>query len=476
MKILPIQPIILCGGSGTRLWPLSKENFPKQFLNLSVNNKKSLLQNTLLRIKNIDSILEPILICNEEHRFIVAEQIREIGVKSKSIILEPDGRNTAPAVALGAIQSISNNNDSLLLILSADHHIEDSKKFIEVINTACKYATSGRLVTFGVSPDSPETGFGYIETVEALTNEIKPSSIKSFIEKPNLEVAKKLILDKRYRWNSGIFLFKASQIIDEFNNYEPEIIDLCSKSLKKSYHDLDFLRINKDYFLKCENISIDNAIMEKTELGIAFPLDVGWSDIGSWQTLWMNGTKDKDQNVVIGKVLKKEAKNCYLRSESRLIAALGVEDLIVVENNDSILITKKSFAQKVKFFVQEIEEEGFIEGKSNQKVFRPWGTFTSIANEERWQVKRIEVKPGASLSLQMHHHRSEHWIIVSGTALVEIEDKIELFTENQSVYIPIGCKHRLSNPGKLNLVLIEVQSGAYLGEDDIYRFKDNYGR
>ena len=476
MKNLGIQPIILCGGSGTRLWPLSRVDFPKQFLNLIGKKEKSLLQNTLIRIKNLKNILDPIIVCNEEHRFIVAEQIREIDVDSKSIILEPEGRNTAPAVALGAIQSISYQKDSILLVLSADHFIEDEEKFLEVINTAYKCANSGRLVTFGVSPHSAETGFGYIETHQTLSEEIKPTDIKGFIEKPNLEVAKKLILDKKYSWNSGMFLFKSSQIIQEFKKYSPSIIELCSKALESAESDLDFLRINKNYFLKCENISIDNAIMEKTNLGSVFPLNVGWSDIGSWQTLWETSEKDKDNNVVLGKVFRKDVSNCYLRSESRVIAALGVENLIIVENNDSVLVINKSSTQQVKLIVQELEKGGFVEGKSNSKVFRPWGNFTSIATEERWQVKRIEVKPGASLSLQMHHHRSEHWIIVTGTALVEIDQKKELFTENQSVYIPIGCKHRLSNPGKLHLVLIEVQSGAYLGEDDIYRFKDNYGR
>ena len=476
MEKLRIQPIIICGGSGSRLWPLSRESFPKQFLNLIGKNKKSFLQQTFLRLNNLKNIENPIIVCNEQHRFIVAEQLREIGIKPKSIILESEGRNTAPAIAIGAIKSKEYLEDSVLLVLPADHSIKDEQKFIEIMESGYKSAIEGRLVTFGVTPSLPQTGYGYIESFKQLSDKNSSSKIVRFIEKPNLDLANKLILDKRYSWNSGIFMFKASQIISEFNKHFPEILQFCTNSLKNSKKDLDFLRLDSKYFLKCPNISIDNAIMEKTSNGSVFLLDVGWSDIGSWEALWQNDQKDHSGNVIRGNVIVDNVKNCYLRSEDRIIACLDVEDLIIIENNDSILITQKSSSQKVKSLVQELNKRGLREGKLHRKVYRPWGTYISIADDDRWQVKKIEVKPKASLSLQMHHHRSEHWIIVSGTALVEIDEKKQLYSENQSVYIPLGSKHRLSNPGKLHLTLIEVQSGSYLGEDDIHRFQDEYGR
>lgn len=476
MNNLPIQPIVLCGGSGSRLWPLSRESFPKQYLNLIGESKNSLLQNTFQRLKALKNIESPILICNENHRFIVAEQMREIGIKPKTIILETCGRNTAPAVAVGAVRALSDHNDSILLVLAADHNIKNEEKFIEVLEVGYTTAYSDNLVTFGVLPKSPETGFGYIESADPFSSEIKPHKIVRFIEKPNIQLAEKLILDKKFSWNSGMFMFKASQIIKEFSNYEPKILELSKKSLSNSEIDLDFLRLDNNYFCKCQDISLDVAIMEKTKLGKVIPLDIGWSDIGNWQALWDDEKKDAKGNFIKGNVLIDNVKDCYLRSESRIVACLDVEDLIIVENNDSVLISKKSSAQKIKYLVQDLNKKGFKEGKFHQKVYRPWGNYTSISNDKRWQVKKIEVKPQASLSLQMHHHRSEHWVIVSGTALVEIDEKKELYSENQSVYIPLGSKHRLTNPGKLSLTLIEVQSGSYLGEDDIHRFDDKYGR
>tara|TARA_B100000212_G_scaffold338315_1_gene314637 strand:+ start:3010 stop:4440 length:1431 start_codon:yes stop_codon:yes gene_type:complete len=473
---LPIQPVILCGGTGSRLWPLSRESFPKQYLNLIGKSNNSLLQMTFLRLKPFNNIEDPILICNEKHRFIVAEQMREIGVKPKSIILEPIGRNTAPAVAIAALSSKLDLGDSILVILAADHSIKNELKFVESLKAGYKSASLGKLVTFGIPPNAPDTGFGYIESDKPLTGKFEPSSIIKFIEKPNYELAKKLILDKKFSWNSGIFMFKGSRIIDEFEKYEPHILNLCSNSLNNSEKDLDFLRLNTTDFCKCPDISIDNAIMEKTNLGVVLPLDVGWSDIGNWKSLWENEEKDSEGNFIKGNVIANKVKNSYLRSESKLIACLGVEDLVIVESSDAILITKKNSVQNVKSVVKYLYSKGFIEAKSHQKVYRPWGHYTSIAVDNRWQVKKIEVKAGASLSLQMHHHRSEHWIIVTGTALVQIDEKKEILSENQSVYIPLGTKHRLTNPGKVNLILIEVQSGSYLGEDDIYRFKDEYGR
>ena len=468
MNKLPIQPIILCGGTGSRLWPLSRESFPKQYLNLIGKSNKSLLQMTFLRLKPFNNIEDPILICNEKHRFIVAEQMREIGVKPKSIILEPVGKNTAPAVAIAALCSKIDLGDSILVILAADHSVKNEVKFVEALKAGYESSSLGKLVTFGIPPSSPDTGFGYIESDKPLTDKVEPSSIVKFIEKPNYDLAKKLILDKKFSWNSGIFMFKASQIIDEFEKFEPLILN--------AEKDLDFLRLNNIDFCKCPDISIDNAIMEKTNMGVVLPLDVGWSDIGNWKSLWENEEKDSEGNFIKGNVIANKVKNSYLRSESKIIACLGVEDLVIVESSDAILITKKNYVQNVKSIVKYLDSKGFVEAKSHQKVYRPWGHYTSIAGDTRWQVKKIEVKAGASLSLQMHHHRSEHWIVVTGTALVQIDEKKEILSENQSVYIPLGTKHRLTNPGKVNLILIEVQSGSYLGEDDIHRFKDEYGR
>ena len=476
MDKLPLQPIVLCGGSGSRLWPLSRESFPKQFLNLTSNNSKSLLQNTILRLGKLKNVEAPILICNEKHRFIVAEQMRDIDIKPKSIILEHEGKNTAPAAAIGTIKSRNEFKNSILLILAADHFIQNVDKFIEVIEVGYKTALSGKLVTFGIIPLTPETGFGYIESTEKLSDEIKPSSIKRFIEKPDIQLAKKFIVDKHFSWNSGMFMFKVNTIIDEFKKYAPEILNLCINALDSAEEDLDFLRLNRIYFSKCQEISIDKAIMEKTSLGSVLLLNAGWSDIGSWDALWKNEIKDKNGNFIKGKVISENIKNCYVKSENRIIACLGVDDLIIIENSDSVLISKKSDAQKVKSIVQRLDEEGFEEAKSHKLEYRPWGNYISIAEDKRWQVKKITVKPGSSLSLQLHHHRSEHWIVVKGTALVEIDETNKLLSENESIYIPLGCKHRLTNPGKLDLILIEVQSGSYLGEDDIYRFKDDYGR
>ena len=476
MNKLNLQPIVLCGGCGSRLWPLSKESFPKQFLNLIGKNETTLLQETLLRLKKLKNIEDPIFICNEQHRFIVAEQIREINIKPKEIILEPFGRNTAPAIAIGALRSRYDMDDSVLLVLSSDHIIKDVEKYIEIIQSGYNYALQDRLVTFGVIPTSPETGYGYIESDEIISEEKKAYSIIRFVEKPNSELAKKLFLDRHFSWNSGMFMFKVSSIIKEFSEFAPKIINLCSTSLKNAKKDLDFLRLDKEFFYQCASISIDNAILEKTKIGSVLSLDVGWSDIGSWQSLWENEDKDKDGNFIKGNVFSEDIKNCYVRGESRFVACFGIDDLIIIENSDSILITKRSLSQNVKPLVETLISKNVVEAKSHKKVYRPWGNYTSIAEDDKWQVKKILVKPGASLSLQMHHHRSEHWVIVSGTALVEIDHKNEFFSENESVYIPLGSKHRLTNPGKLNLVLIEVQSGSYLGEDDICRFKDDYGR
>lgn len=476
MSLNPIIPIILCGGSGTRLWPLSRQSFPKQFLSLTSNNKDSLLQKTIERISNLKNISSPILICNEEHRFLVAEQMRGINIKNCSILLEPFGRNTAPAIAIAALKALDKNDDPILLILSSDHEISNKEKFINTLNAGINYAENEKLVTFGIIPTSPETGYGYIKAAKPFTDNLEGIDIKEFLEKPDLETAKKLIEDKRFTWNSGIFMFKAKTIIKEIDKFSPDIIKYCRESLKQSRNDLDFIRLDKMSFEKCPNISIDCAVMEKTKKGTVLPLNANWNDIGSWQSVWEVSNKDKNGNFTKGKTIIKNTKNCYLSSEARLLVGIGLENLIVVETNDAILVSNKSESQKVKEIVKILKDKKIPEGLKHSKIYRPWGHYKSIVEEDRWQVKLIEVKSGEKLSLQMHHHRSEYWIIVRGTAEVEVDDKTKILTENESVYIPLGSKHRLTNPGKIPLALIEVQSGSYVGEDDIVRFDDKYGR
>ena len=477
MKKDTLIPIILCGGSGTRLWPISRQSFPKQYLPLGLKQERSLLQNTFDRIKNIKNIGNPILVCNEEHRFIAAEQMREINVKPNTILLEPFGRNTAPAIALSALIALETSENPTLLVLSADHEIKNKERFIEILNQGIIEAKKDKLITFGVVPTHAETGYGYIKAEKPFkSNEIIAHKINEFIEKPNLETAKKLILDKRYTWNSGIFIFKAENILNEIKVYSPELIDICKRSLINRSYDLDFQRLNKKDFEKFPNLSIDIAVMEKTKKGSIIPLDVGWSDIGSWESLWNTSEKNKQKNVIKGKVIYEDCKDCLLKSDHRLIVGIGLKNLVVVETNDAILISNKDDSQKVKEIVNKLKLKKFKESTQHRKIYRPWGSYISIIEDLRWQVKKISVNPGEKLSLQMHHHRSEHWIVVKGTAKVEINNKVNILTENQSTYIPLGVKHRLSNPGKITLTLIEVQSGSYVGEDDIVRFEDNYGR
>ena len=473
-----ILPVIMCGGTGSRLWPLSRKSFPKQFLSLD-DKKYSLLQNTQLRLQKLKNLNSPILICNEEHRFIVAEQMREIEITPFSILLEPFGRNTAPTITLAALKALElkENEDPIILVLSSDHIIKKTDNFIKAIKAGVGYAKQDRLVTFGVIPRSPHTGYGYIKSQNPFDLEkISGEKIVEFTEKPNAELAEKFILDKRFSWNSGIFMFKATTILNEFKKYAPLVLELCKESLSKSNFDLDFQRLNKETFKKCPNISIDYSIMEKSNKGTVIPLDAGWSDIGSWESLWENSEKDNNGNVVQGRVVNLFSNNSFLSSNSRLLVGIGLQNIIAVETNDAILITNKSESQKVKDIVKKLKEIEFSEGEQHLKIFRPWGFYTSIAQESTWQVKMIQVKPNGKLSLQMHHHRSEHWVIVKGRAKVEVESKTEYLNENQSVYIPLGAKHRLTNPGKIPLILIEVQSGSYVGEDDIVRFEDKYGR
>tara|TARA_B100000989_G_C19523422_1_gene465512 strand:- start:1619 stop:3058 length:1440 start_codon:yes stop_codon:yes gene_type:complete len=476
MNNSPILPIILCGGAGSRLWPLSRSSYPKQYLDLITDCKKSLLQMTICRLQDLET-KAPVLICNEEHRFIAAEQLREINIKPKSIILEPVSRNTAPAIAIAALDAIEKGEDPLLLILAADHLIKNNKRFLEAITAGKEYAERGNLVTFGIVPTAPETGYGYIESAVPLKKNVLTGEVISrFIEKPNLENALKFIEDDKFTWNSGMFLFKASTILEEIDKSLPKVLKACRTSFEEKVIDLDFKRIGVNSFKNCENISIDVAVMQKTNKGIVIPLDVGWSDIGNWKSLWESTEKDNKGNVLVGNTIIKDSTNSYFRSENRLLIGLGVEDLIVIETSDAVLVANKNNAEKVKDIVSDLVNKNIPEAIQHRKIYRPWGSYISVVEGSRWQVKRIEVNPGGVLSLQMHHHRTEHWIVVKGTANVEVNESNNLLGENESVYIPLGSKHRLSNPGKIPLVLIEVQSGAYLDEDDIIRFADNYGR
>ena len=476
-KSKKIIPVILAGGSGSRLWPLSRASYPKQYLPIKSRDSLSFFQETVRRVSQNKNIDDPIIICNEEHRFIVAEQLRNIGINYKSILLEPVGRNTAPAITLASIKACEHENDPILFIMPSDHLIKDIEQFNMVLDAALRYCELGKIITFGIIPNKPETGYGYIEAEKMLDATIlKGEKIIRFTEKPNKEDAIKFILDKKYTWNSGMFLFKASVLLKEIKINNLDIYELCRKSLSNRLLDLDFQRIEKEVFSLCPNISFDKAIMEKTNLGIVLPLEVGWSDIGSWQSMWEVADKDDLGNVIDGKVITENVRNSYLRSDDRLIVGIGLENLIVIESRDAILISNKNETQKVKNIVQFLIKEKDFTATSHRTIFRPWGNYTSIEKDSNWQVKKIIVKPNSSLSLQFHKHRTEHWIVVDGTALVEIDGKEEILNRNESTYIPLGSKHRLSNKSDKDLVLIEVQSGNYLGEDDIIRIQDNYGR
>jgi mannose-1-phosphate guanylyltransferase/mannose-6-phosphate isomerase len=468
-----ILPVIMAGGKGSRLWPLSRELYPKQFL--TVSGDLSMLQQTVARLTGMEHSA-PLLICNEEHRFIAAEQLRLGGFAHSGIILEPVGRNTAPAIALAALQALNNakqDEDPILLVLAADHLIDDTSAFQTSVTKALPFAKDGKLVTFGIVPTVPETGYGYIKAGDSQGDAF---TVAQFVEKPDLNTAQGYLASGDYYWNSGMFLFKASRYLEELKKHSPEILLACEKSMEESMPDMDFVRVNIEAFQRCPDDSIDYAVMEKTDSSMVIPMDAGWSDVGSWSALWEVSEKDENNNVIKGDVIAVNSANNYLHSANKLIAVVGIDNLVVVETKDAILVAHKEQVQDVKTIVNHLKTVGRTEHKIHREVYRPWGKYDSLDIGNRDQVKRITVKPGAKLSIQMHHHRAEHWIVVSGTAKVTNGDKTILLTENESTYIPIGQVHALENPGVLPLELIEVQSGSYLGEDDIVRFEDRYGR
>ncbi len=465
MKIIPV---ILSCGVGSRLWPLSREHFPKQCLPLT-DNVYSLLQQTLQRTMSLE-VRDPIVVCNEDHRFLIAQQLHSIGVKKPSILLEPKGRNTAPAIALAAFEAqYSYSDDALMLVLPADHVIRDIAAFEETIVQAVELATKGSLVTFGVEPTRPETGYGYIRSGINF-------SVEEFVEKPDIDKAQEYLDSGEYLWNSGMFLFSANAYLNELFEYRDDISKAVECAYKQRSEDLDFIRIDTQLFSECPEESIDFAVMEKTKKAKVVPYRGDWSDIGAWDALYDFAEKDDKQNVLSGDVMSEGSNNCLIRSESRLVTAVGVDNLVIVETADAVLVMDKNNAQDVKKIVKRIKEEGREEHMYHTTVHRPWGSYETVDLGERYQVKRIMVKPGEKLSVQMHHHRAEHWVVVSGTAKVQNGEKEILLTENESTYIPVGVTHALENPGRIPLELIEVQSGSYLGEDDIVRFSDRYGR
>jgi len=511
-----VIPVVLCGGSGTRLWPVSRQLYPKQFL--SLNTKHSMLQETLLRLEGLD-MAAPCVVCHEEHRFLVAEQLRSLGVDGATIVLEPEGRNTAPATALAALQSIEAGRhiggnhvggarvdeymgrdgaeagavpatdspatdphgvDPVMLVLPADHHIADEEAFQSAIKKALPLALDGRLVTFGITPRHAETGYGYIEQGAPLLCADGSTSgafaLQGFTEKPAVELARQFVAQGTHLWNAGVFMFRAGVFLAELSQLAPDILSSCRQAMAGAEHDLDFIRPNAAAFSASPNISIDHAVMEHTARGAVVPLDAGWNDIGSWAALWDVSDKNAAGNSISGDVIEVDTHNCMLRSERRLIAAIGLNDMIVVETADAVLVAHRDKVQQVREIVTQLQKDCRVECRQHRRVYRPWGSYMLMEQGDRYQVKRITVNSGASLSLQQHHHRAEHWVVVSGTARITCGDNVALLTENQSTYIPVGEIHRLENPGLIELELIEVQSGSYLGEDDIVRLEDTFNR
>ena len=469
-----IHPVILSGGSGTRLWPMSRTLYPKQLLALF--GDKSLLQQTVLRVADSERFAPPLIVANEEHRFIVAEQLRAIDMAPQALLLEPLGRNTAPAAAIGALRLADNDPEALMLLMPSDHVITDRIAFLSAIYRAEAAARQGMLVTFGITPERPETGYGYIVAGEPLAAAPGVSALRAFIEKPELAEAERFVGGHTHFWNSGIFLFPAASYLAELERLRPEMLAACKAALAAARRDDDFIRLDKPAFAACPSDSIDYAVMEHTPHAVVVPVSMGWSDVGSWDALWALSEKDAAGNAVIGNVVAEDARNCYLRSEAGLVAAVGIEDLVVVATDDAVMVAPRSRSQEVKQLVARLTAEAREEAAAFPTVHRPWGSYKGIHAGHRVQVKHIVVKPGGKLSLQMHHHRAEHWVVVQGTAKIRRGNEELVLTEDQSTYIPLGVQHRLENPGKIPLHLIEVQSGSYLGEDDIVRFDDHYGR
>jgi mannose-1-phosphate guanylyltransferase/mannose-1-phosphate guanylyltransferase/mannose-6-phosphate isomerase len=469
-----IHPVILSGGSGTRLWPMSRALYPKQLLPLV--GEQSLLQQAALRVTGSATFAAPLVIANEEHRFIIAEQLREIDVAPQGLLLEPVGRNTAPAACVAALWLTERAPDALMLLMPSDHAIADHAAFLAAIETAAAAARTGALATFGIAPERPETGYGYIERAAPFSSVEGAFAVARFVEKPDAAAAEGYIAAGDYFWNSGIFLFPAALYLTELKRLRPDMVAACRQALKGARRDDDFVRLDKPAFEACPADSIDYAVMEHTERAAMVTVRMGWSDLGSWDALWTMAEKDSAGNTLIGNILAEDTRNCYLRSEAGLVAAIGVEDLVVVATDDAVMLAPRDRAQDVRRLVARLTKENRSEADALPRVHRPWGSYETLHAGHRVQVKHIVVKPGGKLSLQMHHHRAEHWVVVHGTAKIRRGDEEIILTEDQSTYIPLGTAHRLENPGKIPLHLIEVQSGAYLGEDDIVRFEDHYGR
>ncbi len=467
-----INPVILAGGSGTRLWPLSRETYPKVLLPLA--SEYSLMQDTVKRAAIVKDSMQPIVVCNQSYRFLVASQLQSLNIKPQALILEPCSRNTAPAISMAALHVAQRDLDELLLVLPADHTIEDKAAFSALVNVAKPLAQEGKLVMFGIVADSPATGYGYIE--HSASSSQTYSRVKSFIEKPDKEIAKRLFSSGNYYWNSGIFLFSAKSYLSALEAYATEIYNCCVDAYHDRIHDLDFIRIGKEAFERCPSNSIDYAIMEKNLDAVVVPLDTHWSDIGSWDALHQRSQKDENNNALIGDVITKEVKNSYIQAQSRLVVAMGIENMMVVETDDAILVGDISKAQQVKHVVEHLKQQERTELLTHKKVHRPWGSYETLIMGDRFLVKKLLIEPGKRMSLQLHHHRSEHWVIVNGTAKVECEEINKMVAENESFYIPIGARHRIENPGKVPLEIIEIQVGSYLKEDDIVRFSDDFNR
>ncbi|OOE33278.1 mannose-1-phosphate guanylyltransferase/mannose-6-phosphate isomerase [Salinivibrio kushneri] len=466
---MSLIPVIMAGGSGSRLWPMSRAHYPKQFLSLI--GRKTMLQETVQRLDKVKH--SPVsLICNEEHRFLVAEQLRQHNMPHSGIILEPFGRNTAPAVALAALKAIENEQDPTLLVLAADHLIECDESFSQAIEVAIPLAESGKLVTFGVVPNKPETAYGYIKRGSEAADDEKAYLVQAFVEKPSLDLAKTYLDSGNYDWNSGMFMFKASRYLEELEKFRPDIMTAVKKAYDGATCDLDFIRPDMGCFMECPEESIDYAVMENTNDAVVVPLDAGWSDVGSWSSLWEVSKKDQHENIIRGDVLAENSSRCYINAPERLIAAVGVEDLIIVDTKDALLVAHRKKVQDVKNIVSYLKKENRTEFRHHREVYRPWGKHDHIADGERYHVKKVYVKPGQKTAMQLHYHRSEHWIVVSGTAKVYKGSNIHTISENESIYIPIGVEHCFENPGKVPLEIIEVRTGAYLEEDDILRIQD----